>query len=111
MSSKLKLPWKYAGDSNYQEQGDDFGLLCNALIKAKIELKKWKSREAKIKNKLIEMIDGIPSKGAGYIFDKIVCKGSVDWSSISQLQDVDLEKYRNESFEKWQLFHEQDLPY
>lgn len=64
------------------------------IIRQKI--KELKDKEAKLKNDLIKKIDGNAICG-NLKFTRYSVKGSVDYSCIPELSDVDLDKYRKKS--------------
>ena len=84
---------------------EDFGwlMLCNewkSVQKAKQEILE---REEQIRKQLIQSSDGQNCCGAGVKVKKIIKKGSIDYSKIYELQNVDLEKYRKEGCEYWKI--------
>ena len=61
-----------------------------------------KERE-EIKKSLIHLASNSNAKGNGLSVTKVVRKGNVDYQSIPQLKEVDLEKHRKPSTEIWRI--------
>lgn len=59
--------------------------------------------EKAIKNDLIADANGRSTSGSGLLLTKSYPKGRVDYSSIPELEDVDLEQYRKPSKPVWTL--------
>lgn len=73
-------------------------------------LEYWKTEQKKLKKKIEELIKelkelskGESSCGGGYYFKKTIKTGSVDYSSIPELNAIDLGKYRKQDIEQWKL--------
>lgn len=71
------------------------------------ELKKLDAMEKPYRDQLIALCDGQTSKGGGLKIMKVTTKGSVDYSAIPELKDMDLEKYRKPSRESWRFKREE----
>lgn len=83
-------------DSIWSDRAKDY-------LKVTETLKKLEDEQKKIKSDLISMAENKSTKGAGLSLAKIIRKGSVDYSLVPQLQEVDLEKYRKNPIETWRL--------
>lgn len=71
-----------------------------------LEIKKLLEREKELRKELIAMSQDRDFTGSGIKVQKIVRKGSVDYSRIPELANIDLEQYRGESIECWMITHE-----
>lgn len=60
-------------------------------------------REESIKSKLIELSNDRNSKGCGVKLQKICKKGNIDYSSIPELEKIDLEQYRKDESHYWKI--------
>lgn len=67
------------------------------------ELKLIQEREQNLRNVLISLSHGKSSVGGGVKLSKRIRKGSVDYSKIKELENVDLECYRKPNTEYWAL--------
>jgi putative phage-type endonuclease len=67
------------------------------------EQKEVEEELEQLKAGLIHLTNGNASKGSGISLLKITRKGSVDYSSIPELEKVDLEKYRRPGIEYWKV--------
>lgn len=70
------------------------------------EMKILEREEKLIKQQLIELSGSSPTMGAGIKLSKITRKGTVDYSKIDVLKDVDLDQYRKKSTEYWTVLVE-----
>ena len=61
----------------------------------------WKILKKLEKDKLIEMTNNKNSYGSGICLTKTTRKGAIDYSSIPEIKEIDLEKYRKPSCEFW----------
>jgi putative phage-type endonuclease len=66
-------------------------------------LKSLEEEEKKDRAMLIKLSGGKSAIGHGIRLTKIIRKGNVDYKSIPELKNVDLEKYRKEPTESWRL--------
>jgi putative phage-type endonuclease len=73
------------------------------LVEEYKELKRLVARQEDIKKQLIAMAGGQNSMAFGLKLTKCTRRGSVDYSRIPELQDVDLEKYRKVSSDYWRI--------
>lgn len=69
-------------------------------------MKGLETREKELREVLISMSNKQNAKGAGIKLVKTIRKGSVDYSSIPQLQDINLDRYRKEPIEYWKIINE-----
>jgi len=70
-------------------------------IKKSISL--LKKEEIEATNTLKTLSEGKSSVGGSYIFKKTSASGTINYKSIPELKDVDLEIYRNPPQERWTL--------
>ena len=67
------------------------------------KLRDIKEEEKKVRASLIGMCHNQSSKGGGIFVRKIVEKGRVDYGSIPELKNVNVDVYRKQSIEKWKI--------
>lgn len=67
------------------------------------QLKLFEELEQKTRKQLIEMANGRNCKGAGIKISLSTRKGNVDYATIPDLRNVDLEKYRKPKSVVWRL--------
>jgi putative phage-type endonuclease len=67
------------------------------------EIKKVRIEEETIKKELIELANGQNSMGGGIRLSKCIRKGSVDFSQIEELKNIDLNLYRKKTTEYWRI--------
>lgn len=67
------------------------------------ELQALEKKEKELRELLISQSANSSSKGGGVKVSRIVRKGNVDYSSVPELQNVNLEKYRKNPIETWRI--------
>jgi len=67
------------------------------------ELAMAKAKEKQCRDNLIQLAGNQNCHGFGVKAQKIVRRGSVKYTEIPELKDVDIEKYRKKSMETWRL--------
>jgi len=67
------------------------------------QLKNFEEIESKLRKELIQMASGRNCKGAGIKISSSTRKGNVDYSSIPDLKNIDLEKYRKPPTQVWRI--------
>ncbi len=94
---------------SYEERNDDewakevgYYLSIKNQIAALTEIEKMK-RES-----IIELCNGRPSKGSGIRVERSVVKGTVDYSLVEELKEVNLDQYRRPSREQWRICEVKD---
>ena len=91
-------------DKDYQEKCDKDWLETVQLYRqSSLELKEAKERENLYKEQLIKMSGGRNCRGGGIKLQKIIRKGSIDYSKIPEITSLDLEKYRKDSISSWRI--------
>ncbi len=82
-------------------------LLWSDLAKEYLEIDRDISekeiRKTKIRETLIHLSNGMSSEGYGIRVSKLYRKGSIDYSSIPELKNIDIEKYRRDRVEYWKV--------
>ena len=63
----------------------------------------YEKEKSVIKDDLTILSEGKNCQGAGVTLTKVERKGGIDYSSIPELKDIDLEKYRKKSSEYIQI--------
>lgn len=91
-------------EDDYIEKGDTWDAIANDLFKVKEVIKNYSLQKELLEEKLRELSEGISCISNNYRYAKVVKKGSVDYKSIPELFEVDLEKYRNKPSEAWTLY-------
>ncbi len=89
---------------DYNHKNDEFtGYLAAKLLEAKEKIKALQKEEKEMTDDLILRCDNQNTIGNGFKITKSIRKGSVDYSSISELKGIDLDKYRKQSIEVWRV--------
>lgn len=96
-----------ACDKDYQTRNDDmFCFSASRLLEIQEAIKGLEKEEKTIKQDLIRICGNQNTRGSGFRFSKSIRKGSVDYSSIDILKDINLETYRKPPIETWRLSSE-----
>lgn len=74
------------------------------FAKHQMEIERLKMEEAK--DALVNLAGSSATKGAGLVCSKLLRRGNVDYNSIPELKQVDLEKYRKPKIEYWRISNE-----
>lgn len=91
-------------DKDYVERLDTaWSSNAYGLAQVQEELKLLKEKEKEYRENLIKLSDGQNSFGAGVRLQKVIRKGTVDYSSIAELKNVNLEEYRKSPVESWRI--------
>jgi len=91
-------------DMDFMPRPDDKWHEAAQLWKmAKKRLKEMEEQEQTYRDILIDLSRGYNCKGAGLKTQKITKKGTIDYSSIEQLKNIDLEQYRKPVSTYWKL--------
>lgn len=72
-------------------------------ISANENLKLAEIQEKEMRHQLMEACHSMNSRGCGVKVQKIMRKGSVDYSKITELKEIDLEQYRKPVAESWRI--------
>ncbi len=91
-------------DKDYIERDDEeWKISVLNWMQAKKDLKILETQEKLARENLLSLCQSNSSKGCGVKVKKIIRKGSVNYSEIPELKNVNLNLYRNESKEIWQI--------
>lgn len=82
---------------------EEFVLKAAELAETKEQIKQLKDLEKRQIGELQIVTDGQSCEGGGYRFVKYEKQGAIDYSSIPELEGVDLEKYRKPSSFSWRF--------
>jgi hypothetical protein len=94
---------KYIQEHFQKKNDKTWNELAIELITIRRELRELAQREAEIKEALVSMSGHANSTGGGIQVEKIVKRGSIQYSRIEMLKQVDLEQYRSEPTEYWKV--------
>ena len=73
------------------------------LYSLQCKIRKLKEDEKLLVDKLKVLSEGVSSKGAGFEFNRIDRAGSIHYSAIPGIKDLDLEPYRGKPISFWKL--------
>lgn len=91
-------------ENDYIERDDELWDIYASQWKNTIQkIKELELQEKELRNELIYLSGESNSKGAGISLCKINRKGSVDYSKIPELMNVDLEQYRKPQSTCWRI--------
>lgn len=94
---------KYFQDAYQRKNDKTWNELAQELLLIRKERKQLEMREEEIKELLVSMSAHANSIGGGIKLEKVVKRGSVRYSDIEILKQVDLEKYRSDPTEYWKV--------
>lgn len=89
--------------SNFKHQDKLWVSAAKAAYEAQLMRKHYQELEDKLLEELKKISDE-SSIGGGFVFESITRKGTIDYKSIPQLKQIDLEIYRKESNVSWKLY-------
>ena len=81
----------------------EWSSIADELFQTQSVMKKYAQREKILKDKLRILSNDNSCKNAHYVFEFTESKGTIKYNEIPELQGVDLEAYRKESFKRWSL--------
>lgn len=91
-------------DRDYVEKSDEFWFETASEWKRVYEkIKVLEEYEEELRQKLIMMSNGANSLGAGVKSSFYIRKGNIDYKSIPELKDVDLDQYRRHKIIVWKV--------
>ena len=76
------------------EDDEEWKHLCTKYFVTKSQCNFWMDEMDKLTNELEKKCDGKNAEGHGVRLKKIVRRGTIDYSKISELKDIDVEQYR-----------------
>lgn len=82
---------------------DEWSLAADDWKSLNIQRKALEEKEEEARQLLIKLSENRNCKGAGVSACKVVRKGSIVYSDVPELRDVDLEKHRNKPTESWRI--------
>lgn len=85
------------------ERDETWASKAHELAKTKAHIKALQALEEKLTDELALLSEGHPSKGGGFIFDRVLRKGSVQYKDIPQLKGVNLDYFRGPDVGYWKL--------
>lgn len=92
---------------DYQEKTDDvWGEAASEWMKIQKKIHLLESVEKKLRDTLVSMSGGKNSRGGGVRVAKSIRKGTIDYTKIPELEEVDLDVYRKEPIEVWRIIKE-----
>lgn len=86
-----------------QREDHEFLQLAMEWQEVKKDLKKAQEQEEMLKQQLIALCGDSCAEGGGIKITRYPVKGRIDYSAISELQDLDLEKYRKPLTIAWRI--------
>ena len=90
--------------SEFVYRNDDYWEeAVSSWVSARLQSLKWKEIEDKSRRVLILLAKSKNTQGCGVKAQKIMRKGSVQYSNIPELQGVDLDQYRDMPTESWRI--------
>ncbi len=93
-----------ATDKDFVKRDDvDWYNACDNYMHAKHMREKYEEEENEHRKVLIRLADGQSCQGAGVRISKTVTKGRINYSSVKELEGIDLEKYRSPSISSWRF--------
>ena len=95
-------------DEDYIERDDEWIDLASRLWSLKSERKSIESEEKNIEAQLKSLSQGKNSRGGKYRYKFSNRTGSIDYSSIPELKDLNLDIYRKKSTQSWSLKLDED---
>lgn len=100
---KTKTPPELTDKDYVTREDKDWRIHAEIYRETKFRLKEYEKKEADLKLKLIQLSNGASCKGYGVRVGKVVRRGNVDYSSIKELEGVDLSNYRKRNVEYWSV--------
>ena len=89
-------------DFVYHED-EEWSLTSKKWLDIQSQIESLENQEKGLREHLISLADGKNSQGGGLRISRSMRKGTVQYSQIPQLKEVDLEKYRKGPSEVWRL--------
>jgi len=82
---------------------DEWLVISNDCLNLMNKIEELKSEFEFKKDELITLSHGKPSQGGGISLDFVEQKGTINYKSIPEMKEIDLEKYRGEPKSFWRL--------
>jgi hypothetical protein len=91
-------------EKNIQQIEDQsFAELCSSWKEINAQLRELQEKERSIRDLMITKCNDQNSQGYGVRIIKTERRGNIDYASIPQLKEVDLEQFRKETTIMWQI--------
>jgi len=90
-------------NKDYIERDELWLATARKLYQLKMIINEHKKEELKVLESLKLLSSNMNSKAGEFIFTKTMRKGSISYSDIQELKNIDLELYRKEAVETWKL--------
>lgn len=91
-------------EKDYREiASDEWNRWVNVYNEADALLKDAEEKKEQARKALIDLSNGLNSKGNGLTLTKYVRRGTIDYSAIPELSGKDLEPYRKKPSETWRI--------
>lgn len=90
-------------DDDYIERDQEWITLADGLFYLKKKIKQLQSDAKEYENQLKRLSDNRNSRGGSYSYTQSTSKGTIDYSSIPELNEVDLDIYRKDPIIRWNL--------
>lgn len=91
-------------ERNYTKtKAKSWNLCAEHLAEAYAKQKEFATMIEHYKSRLMELSKGKEIVGDRHYWHRVTMKGSIDYSKIPELQDVDTEQYRRDDKEYWKL--------
>ncbi len=81
----------------------EWNLTVDEYTKVKEKLKQYEKQEKEYRDRLIALSGNKNCKGSGLKLMKVLRRGGVDYTSIPELKNINLDKYRKGVIESWRL--------
>lgn len=105
MLNNLGINQSVENNTKKQEElfDNQFNSLAEKLYEVKEMLKHYKKLENQYKNQLIELCNDQSFSTRNYSWVKSEQRGSIDYSLLDVLKEIDLEPYRKDNVVRWSL--------
>lgn len=87
----------------YTLKDDSWVFLAAQALEAQRMTKYWADKASELLEELKKLSGDASCHGGDFIFERIERKGSVDYSAIPELKNVDIEMYRKPVSIAWKL--------
>jgi len=106
-----ELAEKNPPNNDYTCKNDDplWRELSERYLSVKSQLKELESLEKEYRQALIHLSGEENCEGGGLKLTKIKKKGSINYLSIPELNDIDLELFRSDPIEYWKIQKEEEI--
>ena len=88
---------------SYNQPNQNWIKVANEAWEARRLRMLYEKAETRAFNTLKQLSNNNPTTAGDFIFDFSERKGSIDYTAIPELQNIDLERYRKEALVIWKL--------